>query len=1712
MMRRTIVLLTISLLLAAPGAAQVLASTPTTVSAGETFTATVEAAPNASYDLDVDITGPQDATRSFDSITGAKTFSLALSTPGTYLFNGTVTYSNGTTITKSSSTTVTEYTDLDVVQLAPDPPASCPFTDLYGECRTAGIDLSDSSPSPLSGVSSETVMGGTFDLDGTTYHLRAVADGATYDTLYIDDDSTFEEATETGEPQRSVTEGATAFVHGDHTLRVLAVGSDHVVFVVPPRPGTRPYRAGDDLVVTAHAANASGAVAGLELSFAAGRLGADTSTFDVDGSTGDYGFLQPQTVSGLSTGQYAITAGEAARSIVEVREFDIGYSITDATGSPTRTVEPGTTLSVEAYPLVDGERVSADASSISLVLPDGRTLTPSNGSVTIPADASAGSATVSMSVTRSGTTQTLSTDLAIRTFKVMTVPLKETEYGLQRTEGFAPGSTGYLFVGAVKLGTAGTISELQQATFFQLENASTASTVECEDNVGPITGRIGGSRVTLNTSVTSVADSRLIQAPDQLPDGFSNQCIASFTVPDRTGRFVGSIAATRERTGAVERGSFVFSSRRYEARGEAVDPASGNRVWQRGTDQQVGISPTVFSLDTQDEVPAANVTDMELVELRGPTSNVSATFRNASMPNGPMLVLGPVGRTGSYRAVFRATINVTENGTYTTGTATGRAYFQARAFDIDVSRAGGFGPVGPNGTVTLDIDVTEPGGSSGVAGVLVNVTTLYNERTESSALARVATTSYNHTNATGDATLTLDPSSSWRTGDHRIRLTAAKDGDTATGYSFFRAERYRTSVRMNNGSYGAGVIGDVQNFSVGVRDTTTLSPVSASIDLTDSTLTYRGRSSSISQEEVPLDPNATVSGGRLSLRTAGMRPGRYELRVALDVGQHRAYAERSFRLRAFDMSVARLGERFRPVAPGGTVRYNVSFAGPTTFTTTVESVRNFGADRRYNVSALSSPERATFSGRRWAVFNVTLPGSAANGFHSIELGVNTSEGETSDRQYVEVRQYTAGAPVSAEYYYGTTAFTNETSEQFDYYQGYNASCTNVTATNGLTVDGGSLSAGHDCYVRMNDTLVSASEYERYNMLYNNDTDRFWVSADTVLNESTDLASNSTAGTFTAAGHNGVQYALERSPPSAGAPIPDVNITVDGAFTNGVVADTTATVGGGYTGFSGYTGSPATVRESRMRADLNGDGDTNDSVYAVSELSAGSVAEVWVSADLNFTAGSRADLAGVGTGGSVAGFTVYRGQQRQDRLGNKTMLYAPVSGYYPFEPTFRPRQNATVPVLVTYPNGTAFSGANVSVAELVRSSSGDTVRYEPDIRTASDSNGMAFLEVNLTVEPEDATAPDTGAYTIVPGIETARMSSPEPLDRWEAPRVRAELYSVDMSEFQSATVNLASSGSMNSTELEAATGLTGVPASVNDVYRYAVNVSEAGLGQGCFDLDDNGACDTASVLLYNASDTDGDPYGMEPGMDPSKGLVTDGVDMGYVAEEFRRHILGGGGVRDMLFNNTATVGYEDRYSGNVIPYDFMVFNESQDNATVFRERWEPAAERSLTLGVTVTDLYDSSAGKQVNVTVLDEDGGVAATANTSARFGTALVELEPWELGVAPAVQVATDENATTVTWDGSTIDIAVTNVTASMEAVFEVSGDVTATTEPLPEGTTFSFEGVTFHVTEVISTGGGSGSATVAVKEWPTDEYIEIRGHVSSGTSEQPFSTYVGFE
>lgn len=1713
-MRRTITLFIVLLLLTVPGAAQVLVSTPTTASAGEEFTATVGSTWNVSYDLDVDVNGPQSTSASFTGITGAQSFSLNLTAPGTYTFNGTVTYSNGTTVTTTSQTTVTEYTALRTVALASSPPSPCPFASLHGQCRTAGIDLSATTGSNLSSDSSRPVRRGTFSVDGTTYQVRAVADGEDHDTLHIDDDTVFGEENETGEPERTVSRGETAFTVGDHSLRLIAVGSGHAALVVPPRTGSLPYRGGDDLVVTAHAANSTGAVDGLEVPFRAGRVGEDPD-IDVDGETGAHGFLEPRTVTGLSSGRYAVTAGEGARSIVTVRDFDIGYSITDGSGSSTRTVEPGDTVSIEAYPVIDGERVSATSTSVSVVLPDGRTLQPSDGNMEVPDDTPAGAATVSMEVTRGGVSQTFSTDLSIRTFKVMTVPLKETEYGLQRTEGFAPGSTGYVFVGAVKLGTAGTIQELQQATFFSLENASTGAS-ECSDNIGDVRGRMGGDLVTLNTSATSVADSSLVGPGADLPDGFSSQCIASFTVPDRTGRVSGSIDATREATGTTETGSFVFSSRRFDASGGAVDPSTGERVWQRGTGQETGIRPTVFSLDSQQQVPRDNVTDMTLVEVQGPVSNVSATFRNSSALNGPMLVLDPVGATGSYRAVFRATVNTTlPNGSTTTGTATGHAYFQAQAFDIDVSREGGYAPIGPGENVTLDIDVTEPGGSSGEAGVMINITTLYNERTGTSALDRVAGATINHTNATGDARLTLTPSSSWRTGDHRIRLTAAKDGNATTGYSFFQAERYTTQLTMN-GSRG-GVVGEQQNFSLTVRPTGSMQSLNHTIDLQESSLTYRGRSASVSREDVSLGPNATVMDDGLQLDTEGMRTGRYRLRLAVDVQGDQTFADTYFRLDPFDMTIERLGQPGQPVAPGGTAQYNVSFGTSREFTVSLDAIRNFGDGERYNVSSLSTPERATMTGR-WGVFNISMPSSASSGFHSIRLETNASEGVVTSDEYVEVRQYTAGAPASTSYYTGTTPFENETRDQFDYYRGYNASCTNVTATNDLTIEGGTLSESHDCYVRMNDTLVSSDDYERYTVLYNNDTDRFWVSADTTLNESGDLASNISAGTFTATGHNGVRYSLEQLPTSVGAPTPDLNITVDGAFTNGVVADTTATVGGGKVGYFGSTTSPAEVQESSMRVDLNEDGDMNDSLYAVSNLSSGSVAEVWLSADMDFTSGSRATLAAVGAGGTDAGFTLYRGGMRQDQRGDKIMLYAPTSSYYPFEPRSRPNTNVTVPLLVTYPNGTALQGATVGVASVLRESTGDSIRREPSYSTTTDGNGMAFLEANLTVHHVQPAASDIGTYTIVPEVRTDRMSSAQPLDIWRSPQVEAARYSLTTGTYQSASVRLTENSSVNASQLEASSALEGVPSSQGGEYRYAAAVEEEQLVPGCFDLDDDGSCGNASVLLYNESSQE-----QEEGMDVNRGLIVQGTNMSADSREVFQEGWYQGPI-DSLFNNTETVGETGPWSSDVrIPRDFMVFNTSLPifrNPTglvrVFRQRYDPDRRRPLQLGVTVTDMYDGSAPEHVNVTVIDDAGASSVNATTAPGWGTALIEIEPSD--VLPRSEVTTSQlnidtsdSTTPITVDGAFVGLKLQNVTGSINANIRLTGTsvehVNAT-----EGDTFSYSGIPFSVEDVIWTGNQSGVVTLNVEQWPQDEYIEINGRVSDGSGEQPFSTYVGFE
>lgn len=179
-------------------------------------------------------------------------------------------------------------------------------------------------------------------------------------------------------------------------------------------------------------------------------------------------------------------------------------------------------------------------------------------------------------------------------------------------------------------------------------------------------------------------------------------------------------------------------------------------------------------------------------------------------------------------------------------------------------------------------------------------------------------------------------------------------------------------------------------------------------------------------------------------------------------------------------------------------------------------------------------------------------------------------------------------------------------------------------------------------------------------------------------------------------------------------------------------------------------------EERSGFDLNGDGDTNDTIYML--LADNHTANVYdtlfLSTDRNFTDpipldGNRSERS---FGGNWTLLNI-------NPEGNMVMAYQNAKEDWSWLGSYRHSSNVTVPVMVNKPDGEPIENANVSITKLRRG--GDLTSIEP-LEATTDNNGIAEVKVNLS----DLDKP-SGSYSF--GVKAQNGSSEVTLEEWKWPR-------------------------------------------------------------------------------------------------------------------------------------------------------------------------------------------------------------------------------------------------------------------------------------------------------------------------------------------------------
>lgn len=1035
-------------------------STPTTVGPNETISilTVVQADSDVAGNLTVYNETKTVASFSYGPGTGEAEYTFSSGTLDGGTYNVSVLVANdtaGIVLEDTGSFTVSLAASVQPFIVTSHTVTSCPLQEqesAYRLCKQFAVNMTGTNTStwnPLVGLSESGTIhtGNITGRGGGSYHVRVVDPNTAgeYDTVFIDDDPVFQEQQETDRAEKSfLSEHDTAFsintTGGEGQLQVFDTGTDHVYLVAPMLDDEYPVRPGADMSFGVFATADGTPVAGYGIQSTLRTLtGETTDVSPTPADTNAVGLANVSTISDIQAGKYRLAINDEYSSVFKVKQFDISYQITNpSSGTQQRTFKPGDRVQVEVYPTQGGEKITADSTDITVILPDGRVMDVSQEPFTLPENASAGTATVSIEITVNGVTQTVSARFDIKRFKVLTVPLRDADYGPQMTENFAPNSTMYLFASAVKLGTAGGIDDIIHAEFYNLDDPTTGRD-ECRNTTTMLAGNIGGETVSLNVvGVESIRNSSLFSGiSGDLPDGLLNQCVVEAWTPTRSGFFRGNIEVERVGTNDTETGSFTISTSRISVDGSPYSFTGGRWEWTFGPNETMAVRPRVERLRTHTTVPGSNITQGRILELRGPgkSTPVNTSFRNASA-GGPLLVFNAPTTAGHYRAKFTVTANVTNSsGMITQETGVGRAFFEVKLFEISADTDSY--RKGPDDTVDITATVTTP---EGVAkqGATVSVERIRNEETETDYTNR-STHNTNVTNANGVTKLHLTPDSSWGEGWYRVKLKVTDaNGKTDYGWTYFRVEQYRTTINKevngNSCSWDCSIVtGDNITFTPRIYSYEKDSYVSHTINVSTSSLVYRGGLRSQVREEIPLKNVTISSGGDIHISTDTLSTGHYSLNLHLSVNGNTEIADDFFRINAFAMQVDR-AESGWEFGPGQNVTYNVSFETARDATVELDELYTYqdGTQNQYNITKTQTGEvHRLYNGTKHALFNVTVPQNANEDYHSGRLAVTVNGDTQEDYISFDVKTLFAGAPQSFDASFGNT-FSQNSDVQADY--------------------------------------------------------------------------------------------------------------------------------------------------------------------------------------------------------------------------------------------------------------------------------------------------------------------------------------------------------------------------------------------------------------------------------------------------------------------------------------------------------------------------------------------------------------------------------------------------------------------------------------------------------------------------------------------------------
>lgn len=1216
-----------------------------------------------------------------------------------------------------------------------------------------------------------------------------------YDMVFIDDDPIFMQSStqEINLPEKGfLTEGdivgSINTLEGEKVnikLAKIARNGNSILLITPPAKDELPYHVNDEVNFIVLALKDGNPKEGIKIY---PRYYYITPTELPASTTDKFGLSSIYSFTVHKSGSYLIEVNRYWSKIIEVKpNFDIKYAIKDAdTGEEKSVFKPGDKIKFEvsAVDRKTGNLIplkEAYVDMCSLWICYGVSLKDSNkdyvyeGTYSLSKDAEPGTWYVVIYVETEEGSDIVQTSFKVKTFEVKTFS----------QEKFAPNETAFILVTAIEPGWSGDVYKIPK--FYPIDDPNTTIDECSKDEFGNYRNVVirnvfddkGNKLDTSNWNITNVetfleqglnANSKFLQKlkkyQGKLSEELLRQCVIQFKTPIKKGTYLGDLSVKRADKEEWEEGSFTFSVQLIEAGAYPWDPNEGWR-YAFFPGSNVTLKIEAWDLLNDKEIPPSDIVDAKITEIKGKESSVEILNQSFIKTNEYALLkfIAP-NQTGWYNVKFMIKAQINESGTLKNETGLGEGWFSVRLYDVlGWSEKWMYAT---NESVPIKVKVRDFSGNP-VSNIKIEVERIMNWKTREDYTNKIIWQP-NITDSNGETLIVLRPKTLWKKGWYDVRLKATDpEGRYEYGWAGFEIKNYRVSVTiLVNGEWKWRITkGDTITFIPLVwkvsqdQDKAPLDSSHYSISLNDSALNYYGNEWSYKYEPEKIklsDLNAklwkmsidNISFWAINISTNSnlINSGSYEASIKLKIGNEEEIGREWFRIIAFEPYAKVLQKVY---GPGDKASINVSVSPKQPFNITLKELRGCYEEGCYEVDVNSTTLQCDGN----CLYNFTLPANIREGLYDGTLEFSVGNEKEYEGISFEVKTLNIVPPKSV-----TISLSLISNETIIYNPLISAPCSEIGYN--LTLPSEIL---NDSCTLFNSTLTVSEKIgvkrSNYWVLIDTSTHTVYIDTDKNFTNGTIAYNISINDVFT--DKEGINWFIE-----------DIGydwlrLQANNSLSNGIKVNLSLSKSGNFM-FGWFNESEFKEWWEEAPIDLNNNGKLeNIYLLAADTQKPGNYDKIFV--EYNISDLTTKTPISVGSSTNLGEPVYIIDLTKTTWSGLRAYLTIPEpGGYYPWLETRRINTNISFPVLVTYPNGTAIVGANVSIYRIIFSNL-ETKELSSDISAQTDSNGIAILTYNLT---------NSGYYTIIPKVQVGNNQAI--MERWISPHVEVKAFHVFSSTY------------------------------------------------------------------------------------------------------------------------------------------------------------------------------------------------------------------------------------------------------------------------------------------------------------------------------------------